>query len=139
MAREPSGAILNPAPGALTNLLRLISNNDAIVGLATHGSPILAYRPNGLIKPEPASRSVAELEAPRALLEAAPRKARLDQRRCFEAILKPWAKTVGPCGVALGGPLNPLTPCSMHVVPCPKAYEDGTWGQRNKPSRRCRA
>ena len=35
MAREPPGAILNPAPGALTNLLRLISNNDAIVGLAT--------------------------------------------------------------------------------------------------------
>ena len=35
----------------------------------------------------------------------------------FEAILKPWAKTVGPCGVALGGPLNPLTPCSMHGLP----------------------
>ena len=71
MAREPPGAILNPAPGALTNLLRLISNNDAIVGLATRGSPILAYRPNGLKKPEPASRSVVELEALRALLEAA--------------------------------------------------------------------
>ena len=44
----------------------MISNNDAM-----HGSPILAYRPNGLIKPEPASRSVAELEALRALLVAA--------------------------------------------------------------------
>src|SRR4029077_17947865 len=35
VAREPPGAILNPAPGALTHLLRLIPNSDAIVVLAT--------------------------------------------------------------------------------------------------------
>ena len=95
MAREPPGAILNPAPGALTNLLRLISNNDAIVGLATHGSPILAYRPNGLIKPEPASRSVAELEALRALLEAAQQPDRPVTTRTWWRRAWRWMRATG--------------------------------------------
>ena len=39
----------------------------------------------------------------------------------FEAILKPWAKTVGPCGVALGEETKPSAeePVSSHNVVCP--------------------
>ena len=73
----------------------MISNNDAIVGLATHGSPILAYRPNGLIKPEPASRSVAELEALRALLEAAQQPDRPVTTRTWWRRAWRWMRVTG--------------------------------------------